>query len=237
LASIQGVRDVVHLCHAVVRRGPFAVLLFGHHMAADVQVTLSTKLREVFEDLRRMIRNECTEHESLSLCSQAVEGLQRTYENVVYFSSARKLEMGQIWSWVAVDNDYGFIKLVQQSYPPALVITAHFCVLTVMMQDTWFVSNWGRYAFDGILLALDGRLGHTLSWVHEQLAMDLPDLRYDTGTIKRAEDHSTSPASAGPVGTVAGPAAPGPVARSRSLRHDSSSNSTVATTTPQDALS
>ena len=171
-------------------------MLYGHGLTADVKVTLSPKLHDVFADLSRMVRQHCAEPENLTMCSRAIEGLRRVYESAVYFYDARKLEMGHIWTWVA-QNSYGFIKLVQNSYPPALAITAHFCVVTILMQETWYVANWGRFAFDGILVALDGQLGGCLAWARGQIATDLIDLKQDPATISRVEDYAKAESANG----------------------------------------
>lgn len=177
MSMTRGVREVVHATHHVIRRGPFSVLLSGHDLPRSVQVILGHTLDNVFFELTRMVREEVTDREHSTLYLQSVDSLRRTYETVIYHFTNDSLQMGHIWAWVAAENDYAFIKLVQNRCAPALVIVAHFFVLTMLMRDAWYISNLGRFAIEGILDALDGQLAPYLVWVRVQLATDLANIR------------------------------------------------------------
>lgn len=179
----RGVREVKETTGELVNKGPFSVVLFGHDVSAEVQVTMSPKILGVFRDLERMVLEYCLETDQRKHCSEALSFLHRVYETMLAKYSLGDLEMGQVWRWTAMLS-YDFIKLVQAEYPPALVITAHFAVAAMMLRDTWSVSDWGKYALDGIRIALNGRLEEYLAWPEEQMASDNAGLKYGAATVE-----------------------------------------------------
>lgn len=86
-----------------------------------------------------------------------------------------ELKISHIWRSI-VDLPYDYFVLVHDAFPPALVITAHFCVATVLLdqrrRSIWLAASWGRFAFEGILVALNGNLGKHLVWAREQVATE-----------------------------------------------------------------
>lgn len=179
----RGVREVKETTGELVNKGPFSVVLFGHDVSAEVQVTMSPKILGVFRDLERMVLEYCLETDQRKHCSEALSFLHRVYETMLAKYSLGDLEMGQVWRWTAMLS-YDFIKLVQAEYPPALVITAHFAVAAMMLRDTWSVSDWGKYALDGIRISLNGRLEEYLAWPEEQMASDNAGLKYGAATVE-----------------------------------------------------
>lgn len=164
-------------------------------MSGDIRVTLSPRLRQLFSDLDRMSHDNCAEEQDLRACLAAVEGLRHTFETLLYFSSKDALETGHIWRWTAV-VPYDFIKLFQASFPPALVIVAHFCVASLMMRTTWYVSTWGSLAFEGISLALAGRLEEHLQWAREQISTEVVGLKHGAALIETVENYRPPPEGA-----------------------------------------
>jgi hypothetical protein len=179
----RGVREVKEATGELVNKGPFSVVLFGHDVSADVQVTMSPGLMGVFRELERMIHDHCIEPDQRKHCSEALAYLRDVYESVLAKYSLGDLEMGVVWRWTAMLS-YDFIKLVQAEYPPALIITAYFTVAAMMLRDTWSISNWGQFALDGIRIALKGQLEEYLAWPEEQMASDNSGLKYGAATIE-----------------------------------------------------
>ena len=179
----RGVREVKEATGELVNKGPFAVVLFGHDVSADVQVTMSPRLLGVFRELERMVHDHCVETEQRKHCSQALAHLHDVYSSMLAKYSLGDLEMGHVWRWTAMLS-YDFIRMVQAEYPPALVITAHFTVAAMMLRDMWFVTTWGKYALDGIRIALKGQLEEYLAWPEEQMASDNAGLKYGAATIE-----------------------------------------------------
>lgn len=185
ISLIRGISDVVGAVREVVVRGPFSVLLFGHEMPNTVGVILSPSINTLLADLDAMVREHCGE-ETMDLCTRALACLRKTFEGVVYHRSLDggegELKMSHVWRSI-VDLPYEYFVLVHDAYPPALIITAHFCVATVLLdqgsQSIWLAASWGRFAFEGILVALNGRLGKHLVWAREQVATGAMGLRGD----------------------------------------------------------
>lgn len=193
LYMTRGVREVREAAGEAILKGPFSVLLFGHQRSADIQVTLSPRLVGVFKSLERMIYESATDDsDKLRTCLTALEMLQNIFKNAIYFYTRNELEMGHIWSWTAAVG-YEYIKLVQSSYPPALVLCAYFAMATLMMKHTWFITSWGRFAFQGIVMALNGRLVDHLDWCYEQLGTDISGLKHDAATIKTMDEFCGEP--------------------------------------------
>lgn len=188
LYMTRGVREVREAAGDAILKGPFSVLLFGHQRSSDVQVTFSTGLADTFRSLERMMYQYITNSpEKLRLCLNALEMLQNVFKNAVYFYTRNELEMGHIWSWTA-GVGYDFIKLVQSSYPPALVLCAYFSMATLMMKHTWYVTTWGRFAFQGIVIALNGQLREHLDWCYDQLATDIAGMKHDAASIETIDE-------------------------------------------------
>lgn len=179
----RGVREVKEATGELVNRGPFSVVLYGHELSADVQVTMSPQILNVFRELERMVHENCIDPEERKHCSEAVTYLRAVFETMLGKYLMGDLEMGHIWRWTAMLT-YDFIKLVQAEYPPALVITAHFTVASLMLREMWYVSNWGILAFEGIRVALKGKLEEYLRWPEEQMACDNAGLKYSAATIE-----------------------------------------------------
>jgi hypothetical protein len=179
----RGVREVKEATGELINKGPFSVVLFGHQVSADVQVTMSPKTLGVFRELEQMVHENCLEVDQRKHCSEAVAHLHSVFETVLAKYLLGDLEMGHIWRWTAMLS-YDFIKMVQAEYPPALIITAHFTVATMMLREMWYVSNWGNLALDGIRIALKGELEEYLRWPEEQMASDDAGLKYGAATIE-----------------------------------------------------
>lgn len=179
----RGVREVKEATGDLVQKGPFSVVLFGHQVSADVQVTMSPKILGVFRELERMVHEQCLEIDQRKHCSEAVSHLHSVYETMLAKYLLGDLEMGHIWRWTAMLS-YDFIKMVQAEYPPALIITAHFTVASMMLKEMWYVSTWGDLALDGIRVALNGQLGEYMQWPEEQMASDNAGLKYGAATIE-----------------------------------------------------
>lgn len=205
----RGVREVKEATNDLISRGPFAVVLFGHQISADVQVTMSPDIMDVFRGLERMVHSICLEQDERKHCSDAVAHLQSVFESILGKYMTGNLEMGHIWRWTAMLS-YDFIKMVQAEYPPALVITAHFTVATLMLRETWYVSEWGSLAFEGVRLALKGQLGEYLQWPEEQMASDNAGLKYGGATVETVsqwQDDISPQASGGPTPMIQTPLA------------------------------
>lgn len=179
----RGVREVKEATGELVTKGPFSVVLFGHQMSADVQVTMSPSILGVFRELERMVHEHCMEVDQRKHCSEAITHLYSVFETMLAKYSLGDLEMGHIWRWTAMLS-YDFIKMVQAEYPPALIITAHFTVASMMLREMWFVSTWGNLALDGIRIALKGQLEEYLRWPEEQMASDNAGLKYGAAIIE-----------------------------------------------------
>jgi hypothetical protein len=195
----RGVREVKEATGELVSRGPFSVVLYGHQMSADVQVTMSVKILGVFRALERMVHDQCTEIDQRKHCSEAITHLYSVFETVLAKYSLGELEMGHVWRWTAMLS-YDFINMVQAEYPPALIITAHFTVVTMMLREMWFISTWGNLALDGIRVALKGQLGEYLAWPEEQMASDNAGLKYGAATIETTGGFQEELLSAGSQG-------------------------------------
>jgi hypothetical protein len=181
----RGVREVKEATGELVSKGPFSVVLFGHDVSADVQVTMSPRLMSVFRELERMIHDHCIDIDQRKHCSEALTFLHSVYLSMLAKYALGGLEMGHVWRWTAMLS-YDFIRMVQAEYPPALVITAHFTVAAMMLRDMWFMNTWGKYALDGIRIGLKGQLEEYLVWPEEQMASDNAGLKYGAATIETA---------------------------------------------------
>lgn len=200
LSLIRGVRDVVGAVRSTVARGPFSVVLYGHEIPSNVMVVLSQPLLALFADLEAILRDECGE-ETLELCLGGLTCLRKAYERIVYYRSLDggngELKMSHIWRSI-VDLPYEYFTLVHDAYPPALVVVAHFCLATILLSEPWLAATWGKFAYEGVLLALDGKLGKSLVWAREQIGTDLAGLKGEAaGKVEavRSESMGESPVS------------------------------------------
>jgi hypothetical protein len=168
-------------------------------MSADIQVTMSPRILGVFRALERMVHENCMEIDQRKHCSEAITHLYSVFETMLAKYSLGELEMGHVWRWTAMLS-YDFINMVQAEYPPALIITAHFTVATMMLREMWFISAWGNLALDGIRIALKGQLEEYLAWPEEQMASDNAGLKYGAATIETTGGFQEELLSAGSQG-------------------------------------
>lgn len=186
----KGTREVNLAAGDAIARGPFSAMLYGHRMASNVRATLTDALQDVFADLESMVNEFCTNSEHLELCMGALVSLHDVYANILFFYSKGKLENGQVWRWTALIPQE-FVKLIQTEYPPALVITAHFTIASLLTRQSWYVSAWGKLAFEGICMALKGRLGEYMIWPREEIASDNASFKHGPAISRTSENKDT----------------------------------------------
>lgn len=185
----RGVREVKEAAGGLINNGPFAVVLHGHERDSDVNVTLSPELMGVFRELDRMIFVQCADAKQRAYCTEAIYQLRDVYEATLGKIAAPRYEVeaGHVWRWTAILS-YDFINLVHVGFPPALVIVAHFAVACNLLRDLWYVGPWGVFAFDGIRLALNGRLQEHMVWAQEQITTDSVGLKHGGAIVSTATD-------------------------------------------------
>lgn len=49
-----------------------------------------------------------------------------------------------------------FIMMIQNHFPPALVLVAHFASVSLAVRSAWYTRDWGNFCLAGVSLALEG---------------------------------------------------------------------------------
>ncbi|TKA61282.1 hypothetical protein B0A55_11333, partial [Friedmanniomyces simplex] len=197
----KAMREVTALTMGYVRDTPIRLMLTSHSLEDELgpgaepeSARLPLAVRERFEALRGMLREECkvstpaTNSSSgsdshwdgsgaLEACEKALEELEQIYRNLRYFKRRDRLESGHCWRWPAM-VPLPFAHQLAARHPPTLVIVAHFAAATVCLRRAWFVRDWGAYALEGIARALEGDVGMSgwLEWPREQLGREMEEV-------------------------------------------------------------
>ncbi|KAH9827807.1 Sterol uptake control protein 2-like protein 3 [Teratosphaeria destructans] len=168
----RGVRDVIGIAHDLIIQGPLAPMFAGHEMpeAQKSRVFLPPPAQTRLDELQTMLHQHCAnELPNLTVCSEALRELKDIYRNCQYFhTTPGGVQSGHVVRYTTcVSPD--FVSLMQNRYPPALIILAHWAVSTMVVKAAWYTTNWGVYAIEGISLVLEPGLRGWLDWPRQQM--------------------------------------------------------------------
>ncbi|KAF2669274.1 hypothetical protein BT63DRAFT_256252 [Microthyrium microscopicum] len=173
-------------------RGVFKLLCFGHRWYLDGPLValrgagmvtgMPTKLNEAtrnqFNRLRNWMGKSCADVDIRQCLFTTLDRLETTFAEVhtLRDSCSPTTLMNIIWKWAAFTSEE-YLSLLRGSNPLALIIFAHFAMLSGIVEDTyWYLVGYSRRALKSVRAALPDHWTEFLRWPERQLEDGFSDL-------------------------------------------------------------
>jgi hypothetical protein len=166
-------RYAEHLQSAFLN-GPMAPLLSGHFITFDTSDYFPKGAREQFERIRRLIKLKSRDDGHKDELMSTLIWLEKIYSEVGYTKGTANGHMGLVWKWISYVGE-AYMSYLKDLDPGALVIFAHFSILSHLFKSFWYLQGWADRALKRVSSVVqDPEYRETLRWAEEQLEADLP---------------------------------------------------------------
>jgi Fungal specific transcription factor domain len=184
---IRGNASVLHIAFDWIRQGPLALLLDGHRIPYYPQ-DLPASTEQQFSNMYNMARSMSSDPTVEQVLVETLQSLKRIYKEAIHTQGAANRKPGMVWKWaIMVSQDY--VTLLQDSHPGALVIFAHFAVLSKAFKDEWYLQGWPELALSAISNALDPSWRGLVSWPEDQTKEALQVASYHDNRGSEFQSH------------------------------------------------
>ncbi len=154
--------------------GPMAPLLAGHFITFDTSQHLPVEAKRQFEKIRRLIKVKCLDESHQEELESTLQWLEKVYSEVGYTKGTANDHMGLVWKWISYVGE-AYMSYLKDLDPGALVIFAHFSILSNILKSYWYLQGWAGKALKRIANAVeDPEFRDALRWAEDQLEADLP---------------------------------------------------------------
>jgi hypothetical protein len=171
LLLIRGTGEMLTLTFTWINVGPMARLIRGHVLVLPPDHVLPAAVAMRFTQLKSML----IETDSIE-AQEALSSLQEIYHEASYSQVAIETNPGIVWKWAGTVSD-NFVSLLKSSHPGALVVYAHWVILSQSLNDEWHFRGWAERALREISHVLDDAWKQWLVWPEEQMMSSLANLR------------------------------------------------------------
>jgi hypothetical protein len=143
--------------------------IFDVWTANSPHFSLHTIEEDQFGLLYALINCDASTSESVSASlGGAINALQRVHKEAISCRDQAYSTLRTVWRW-PLRTDETYVSLLHQKHPVALVILAHFTVLSDVVDGPWFLSGWAAGALNSISHSLPDEWQHWLDWPKETL--------------------------------------------------------------------
>jgi hypothetical protein len=157
----------------VFLNGPMAPLLAGHFITFDTSQNLPVEAKRQFEKIRRLINAKCLDEGHRDELQTALQWLEKVYSEVGYTKGTANDHMGLVWKWIAYVGE-AYMSYLKDLDPGALVIFAHFSILSNLFKSYWYLQGWADRTLKRIAnVVRDPEFRDALRWAEDQLEADL----------------------------------------------------------------
>jgi hypothetical protein len=173
---IRGVGELLAVGTEWLSVGPLAYILAGH-VGNNCQDPVPLPIAERFRALHRMVESMCADEDIQEILSEALDSLEQVFTEVVCsLGTELSKDVGVGWKWPH-RTSHGYIALLRESNGAALVIFAHFALLTETWKDKWYLHNWPGRVVAGIASNVDSKWHEWLRWPEGQIKDGFPILK------------------------------------------------------------
>ena len=152
-----------------IMQGPMKEMFDIQRMPTETVVKLPPAVVQQFAAIEQLLRTWGLHPDALTHCETALKDLRRIYDSVAYFAeSGQSIETGTVWIW-PIHVPAPYVRLVQASCPPALVIFAYFAAVASSVQLAWYNLNWSQCSIEGVSRVLGDDMQHWLQWPRAQI--------------------------------------------------------------------
>jgi hypothetical protein len=175
---VRGAGDLVLVSYWNIRQGPLSEMLPNNFLR--VEGNLATPLDERLSKMKKMIKERYKESPAEIHLLGAIEALRFVYKETSYAMSTwnpgtnRDLNHPKYhWKWPNLVNQ-SYIALLRKHNPVALIIFAHFAVLSSEYDNVWYFHGWAERAIVAVEETLPADYQEWLNWPKEQIDLGLP---------------------------------------------------------------
>ncbi len=149
----RGIAEVVVAAQNWIIGGPLVVMLGGHVVPDVEHCTIPYAVQSHFDNIRDKFRHSFQDEEELPALLEALASLEHIYKELTVGSKGSEDNPGLVWKWPAA-TPHNYTSKLRLHHPGALVLYAHFAILSRKYDHNWFHKGWSDLAVTTISNAL-----------------------------------------------------------------------------------
>lgn len=167
LALFRGTRFIISAAGDPIKFGPLAPIFKNGSIRSSTRNSRSTMNLSYLNDLRQLLKDNVQSTEELDFYFEAIHGLGKSFA-MLEEQGYQNIQTADVFAWILELSD-GYLCLLRQRKPEALVVFSYFCVITHSLEWAWWMQGLSIHMIRGIYHALDGEYHCWLQWPMEQL--------------------------------------------------------------------
>ena len=173
----RGIGEVVAVASNWLREGPMQILLSGYSVDFE-PFELPEDTQSQFVQLTELVSATFAENpRTRDALIKNIEHLRHIFLEVRFRKDAKE-EFGMLWKF-SVRSSSEYVALLREMHPCALVIFAHFAVLSSCLTDRWCLNGWPQRVLAVTRERLDVGWRDWLTWPEQQLLDGLSVLKHE----------------------------------------------------------
>jgi len=148
-----GIAEVVAAATNWIIKGPLAVMLDGHVVPNVDHSIIPYEVQSHFDNIRDKFRHNFKDEEELSALLKALGSLEYICKELVTGFKGCEDNPGMVWKWTST-VPHSYTSILRTHHPGALVLYAHFAILSKKYDSNWFHRGWSDLAVTTISNAL-----------------------------------------------------------------------------------
>jgi hypothetical protein len=165
ISLIRGNRAIIYSINDTLKSGPLAPMFVLGHRRKLAREARSTDDQPFLENLRQEIIESVPDQDELQCYLEALDNLAKSFATVF---DTQLVEITDVFIWVYEASD-GYIELLRQQRPEALVIFGFFCVISKQLESAWWMEGFSIPLIRAIYYHLDEEHRYWLQWPIQQL--------------------------------------------------------------------
>jgi hypothetical protein len=153
----RGVGEVVGTARQWIQKGPMAPMLYGHTVLKADHFKLSPSTQSHFENLRAHFQKTVNDGKDRASLLEATSMLESIYREVSLWKQEVIHNPGTIWKWPNM-TPLKYMLMLRQHHPQALLLYAHFVMLSHVHNTYWYFKDWESQALTVIAAALPAEI-------------------------------------------------------------------------------
>jgi hypothetical protein len=171
---IRGAGDVCLTAYWWIKTGPFSDVLPGNFLRAEGSLVPS--IDNHMSDLKSMIWEKYGGSPMEIHLLGATEALRFIYKEAAFAMQKKYNNPRFVWKWSNLVNQ-SYVGLLRSHDPGALVIFAHFALLSQAYEEFWYLDGWSKRAIKAVEEAIPEEWKHWTKWPEAQLENELYDFK------------------------------------------------------------
>jgi hypothetical protein len=178
---IRGCGEIVGVAAAWLCVGPIGSILTGHvfDYSRGPETAAAIPVTEHFRNLHAKMEKACPNKADFQILSETLLSLQSVFTEVVCSQGDELSEdPGVGWKWPnMVSKEY--IALLRESHGGALVLYAHFAIISEVWKDKWYLKGWPARVVQSISSNIDLSWKECMKWPEKQIREGFPIFNND----------------------------------------------------------